>query len=123
MISVILFVVIAGFQAGLAMGQPWGEAAYGGANREISQQFRRVSAVATVIWLLAAVFVIRTAQEEGLLFLSAGAMRIVCWLVAAFLAVSVLMNGMSRSKLERNIWVPVSTVALVSTVIVLLLTD
>ena len=121
-VAVVLFLVIAGFQVGLASGRPWGEAAYGGMNRQISPQLQKVSAGATVVWLLAAVLVIQCARESSLLFVSESVVRIVCWVIAGYLALAVAMNAISRSKLERNIWTPVSAVALIAVTIVLLKT-
>ena len=51
-------------------------------------------------------------------FLSAGAVSTICWVLAAYQAIGTVMNGISRSKAERNISTPVSVISLVSVVVV-----
>lgn len=123
MTAVALFAILALFQVALAAGVPWGHAAYGGANRELSTGLRITSGVAVGIWLFAILLVIRRSEGEGLIFLSPGALSISCWVLAAYLAIGTVMNGISRSKAERNIWTPVSAVSLVAVAMVNLLAD
>ena len=52
------FLGIGAFQVALALGAPLGRAAWGGANRIIPSRLRRASAVAAVVWLLAAVLIL-----------------------------------------------------------------
>lgn len=117
-IAAIFFAGLAAFQFGLAMGMPWGKAAYGGRNAVLSQRLRITSGMAVVIWLVAMLLVIRRYQGEGLAFLNAGNVTFVLWLVAAYLALGVLMNAISPSPLERNIWTPTTAIALFATVAV-----
>ena len=117
-IAAIFFAGLVAFQLGLAMGMPWGKAAYGGRNAVLSQRLRITSGMAVVIWLVAMLLVIRRYQGEGLAFLNAGNVTFVLWLVAAYLALGVLMNAISPSPLERNIWTPATAIALFATVAV-----
>ena len=55
------FVGIGLFQVALALGAPLGRAAWGGAHRVIPKPLRRASAVAAVVWLLAAVVILARA--------------------------------------------------------------
>ena len=57
-VAAVGFLVIAAFQVALALGAPLGRAAWGGANRVVPPRLRRASAVAVVIWLLAAVLIL-----------------------------------------------------------------
>lgn len=116
--AVLLFAMLCLFQLALAAGVPWGHAAYGGANRELSTGLRITSGVAVGIWILAILLVMRRSQSEGLLFLSPGAVSILCWVLTGYLAIGTVMNGISRSKAERNIWTPVSLISCIAVVIV-----
>lgn len=118
-----MFAILGLFQVALAAGVPWGHAAYGGANRELSTGLRITSGIAIGIWLIAILLVVRRSQSEGVFFLSAGAVGLICWILAGYLAVGSVMNGISRSKAERNIWTPVSVISLVSVVVVNLQAD
>lgn len=117
-VAVALFAILTVFQVALAAGLPWGHAAYGGANRVLSRSLRITSGVAILIWIFAIMLIIRRSQGEGLAFLSAGGVGVICWILAGHLAIGTVMNGISRSALERNIWSPASAIALVSVVIV-----
>lgn len=122
-IAVTMFVTLCLFQVALAAGVPWGHAAYGGANRELSSALRIVSGIAVGIWLVAIALVVSRSQSEGLWFLSAGAVRILCWVLAAYLGIGVIMNGISRSRAERMIWTPVSLVSFLSVLVINLQAD
>lgn len=116
--ATILFAILCLFQVALAAGVPWGHAAYGGANRELSTGLRITSVVAVGIWLFAILLVVRRSHGEGLFFLSSTAVGIICWVLAGYLAIGTVMNGISRSKVERNIWTPVSLISCISVVVV-----
>lgn len=120
-VAAVAFAVVALFQVALAAGVPWGHAAYGGARKHLPPSYRVVSAVAVVFWLLVALIVLRRAAVDVWSPLPDGWLAAAVWVVVGLLAVSVVLNGISRSKVERALWTPVCAVALAATVTVNLL--
>ena len=99
------FLVVASFQAALALGAPFGRAAFGGADAgTLALEFRMVSAVAAGFWVLAALHAlsrggfIRRSHRLG--------SRRVTWLLTGLTAVGALMNAASSSPWERFGWAP-----------------
>ena len=78
-VALALFVVLVAFQLALALGAPWGRAAYGGQTPGVLPAGRRVSS-----------------------------------------AVAVVVNTITRSTIERAIWLPVSIVLLAAVLVVAL---
>ncbi|TDK25507.1 hypothetical protein E2F48_09650 [Arthrobacter crusticola] len=105
------FSVIAAFQASLALGAPFGEAAFGGSNSgQLPPGLRAASAVSMVVWLLAALMVLARGRS-----VPAPAGRAVRWGVRGFivlLAVGTLLNAASSSPWERFLWAPLALVLL-----------
>ena len=58
LVTAIGLAIIAAFQVALALGVPWGRAAYGGTSATLQPELRVASGVATVVWLLAAAVVL-----------------------------------------------------------------
>jgi hypothetical protein len=103
----LLLLAIAAFQVALGAGAPWGAAAWGGTHSGVlPTRLRLASGVAAVVWLFVA------AVADGRLLGRTGRRR---WLVgvAAYVTVGVLLNAISRSALERAVWVPVCLVGAV----------
>ncbi|MGH2663431.1 MAG: hypothetical protein ACRDH8_11635 [Actinomycetota bacterium] len=98
------FVLVAGFQAALALGAPWGRAAWGGAHRRLPGGLRIASAVAVILWLAAALVVLARAGYRSPI--PSGVGRWATWVLFGLLVVGTLMNLVSRSKLERLIQTP-----------------
>lgn len=91
-----LLAVQVGFQAGLALGAPWGSAAYGGQHPGVlPARLRAVSAVATGAYAVAAVAV-------GTDRLAPASRRRVLTTVTCFVGVGTLPNAVSRSPVERG---------------------
>ncbi len=105
------FSVIAAFQASLALGAPFGEAAFGGASAgRLPAELRAASAVAMVVWLLAALTVLARGRSGPV---PAG--RALRWGVRGFivlLAAGTLLNAASSSPWERFFWAPLALVLL-----------
>ena len=104
-------ILVAMFQAALALGAPLGEAAWGGASAELPAELRIGSAVAVLIWSFAAYMV---AQRSGLIAARLGQnfVRRGTWVLVAIFVPSTLMNWMSPSALERYTWGPVTLILL-----------
>lgn len=101
------FLLVASFQAALALGAPWGRAAWGGAHRRLPGGLRIASAVAVVLWLAAALVVVARAGH-GWSPIPSGVVRWGTWVLFGLLVVGTLMNLASRSRLERLIQTPIA---------------
>jgi hypothetical protein len=97
--------VIAAFQVGLALGAPWGRAAWSGAHVRLPDRLRISSAVAAVIWTVAALVVLGRA---GYLVLPLPDIvyGVGIWVLAALLTIGALVNFASSSPWERFGWGP-----------------
>ena len=108
---------VVAFQLALALGAPWGTYAMGGAFPGRFPPPLRVAAVvqATVIGLLAVVVF----SDAGLVLRDlADGFPWLVWVPVAVSALAVVLNAISRSSGERRIWVPVTLVLLVSSLVV-----
>lgn len=92
------------FQAGLAVGAPWGAAAWGGANVGVLPMgFRVASGVSALVWWGVA------AVASGRLLGPVGRRRLLLG-VAAYSTLGIAMNAASPSVVERAVWVPATAV-------------
>lgn len=120
LLSAVVYTVFMGavivFQGCLAVGMPWGAASMGGKfPGKYPPTMRTVAAVNMVVLSLLCLIVM---IKAGILFphfqkISAFAI----WFVVAFALFSVVMNAVSPSKIERNIWLPVTAVQLITSMI------
>ena len=119
LLATLGFLFLAGFQAALAAGVPWGEAAWGGRQRQLPRQLRVASAVSMVIWLGAAVIVL---DRAGFPFveLPAGIAYWGTWVLVAVLLVGAVVNFASSSRYERYGWGPFSVAMAVLCLVVAL---
>ncbi len=103
------FLVIAIFQAALALGAPLGRAAWGGTRTHLPTGLRIASAAAAVFWLLAALIVLARAGFE-ISPVSDAVARWGTWILVGVLLVGALMNFASSSPWERFLWGPLALV-------------
>jgi hypothetical protein len=103
------FVLVASFQVALALGAPWGKAAWGGAHRRLPRRLRIASGFAVVVWLVAALVVLARAGF-GWVSIPPGVARWGTWALFGALVLGTLMNLASRSGLERLIQTPTAAV-------------
>jgi hypothetical protein len=111
-IAAVLFCIVIGalavFQACLAAGLPWGRFAWGGKNDVLPRRERISSVIAIVVYVLFAGVVLARA---GLIGLPDGiVVRILAWVVAAYLLLSAVPNLLSKSRSEKLVMTPVSLV-------------
>jgi hypothetical protein len=95
------------FQFLLAAGFPLGEYAYGGYYKEkLPRKLRITSAVFIFIWLGFATVMF---HYSGIIALavSYGTTHTVIYILTALMGVGTVMNALSRSKKERQLWTPV----------------
>ena len=107
-VAVVLLMVIVVFQIALALGAPWGFAAWGGQHPgALPTRLRIASGVAAlVIYPLIILVVLASAGLIEAAWLP-GDGKIVMWSLAGLLALGALANFASRSPRER-IWGPVA---------------
>jgi hypothetical protein len=113
------FLVIATFQVALALGVPLGHAAWGGQQERLLTRLRIGSAVAAVIWILAALIVLGRAGF-AVSPLPDVIERWGTWILVGLLPVGALMNISSSSRWERYLWGPFASTLAVLTLVVAL---
>lgn len=118
-LATIGFLVLAGFQAALAAGVPWGRAAWGGKNAQLPPSLRIASLVSMVVWLVAALIVLDRAGIP-LLDLPDVVSRWGTWVLVVLLPLGAIMNFASSSPYERYGWAPFALVAALLTLVVAL---
>ena len=115
--AAIGFGVLVVFQAVLAAGAPLGEAAWGGAEPDLSTAERVASGVAVVVWTSAALIVLGRAGFWG----GGGSRRAFrwgTWFFAGATAIGAILNFASQSRWENFIWGPLALVLAVLCTIV-----
>jgi hypothetical protein len=103
------FLVVAAFQVALALGAPFGRAAFGGAHAgRLPPDLRLASALAAALLLLAAVHALSRGGFTSR-FPRAGSRRF-SWVLLGVTVVETLMNAASSSPWERFGWAPYTLV-------------
>lgn len=117
-ILVAVQIIVSLFQLALVLGAPMGEYTLGGQNQgKLSAKLRLVSAISLLVNLaIAGHYLAQTGTIQTLL--SSELNQIANWALVAFTAAGLVMNSISRSKKERNMWVPVLLLSLTCAVIV-----
>ena len=120
LIQVVVALGVVAFQLALVAGAPWGEYTMGGQNKgRLPRLFRVGAAVSAVIMLAQAGHYLAQAGALPPL-LTPNASSVVNWIWFGFTVVGLIMNSISRSRKERNTWVPVLLVSVVCTLLVAL---
>ena len=119
--ALILFLIqllVAVFQWTLVLGSPLGEYTLGGQNvGKLPKKLRIASFFSMLVNLAIAGHYY--AQAGGLTpILNQELNEIANWALVGFFAIGLSMNAISRSKKERNLWVPVLIVSLICAIIV-----
>lgn len=103
-----VMVALAVFQLALMAGAPIGHFAWGGQDRVLPRGKRIGSVISLVLYALFSLVVL---QRAGLVEVLPGVVVDVgIWVIVAYSALGILMNGISRSKHERYTMVPVCVV-------------
>ncbi len=118
LLAASLCLLIAAFQLGLALGAPWGRAAWGGAHAgRLPDRLRVSSGVAVVIWIVGAAVVLRRAGVISLPL--PGAVDYWgTWTLAVVAVLGTLVNLASSSRYERFVWAPLAALLAVTALIV-----
>lgn len=108
LLATVGFAVIVVFQAALALGAPFGRAAWGGRHEgRLPGSLRRSSAVAVLVWIIAAVVILGRAGTR-LFGLPDPVFTLGAWVLVALLVAGALMNFASSSRWERFGWGPLA---------------
>ena len=108
--AAVLYILIAAFQLALAFGAPWGKAAFGGAVAQPGIELRASSVVAVIVWSAAALIVLKRVGLNLWAPLPTRALPVAVWVLFGLSIVSVVLNAITPSALERAIWLPFSLV-------------
>ncbi len=106
-VAAIGFFGILCFHVLLALGFPFGQAAWGGKYKKLPLGFRIASLLSAGIMAFAAVLVLEKATIFSVLNTPKVA-TIGVWILAAFLGLNTISNFVSRSKWEKRIMTPVT---------------
>ena len=107
-IAVALLALVAVFQIVLALGAPYGKAAWGGTHDEVlPTRLRGASAFVGLIVYPAIISVVLSGSGLIEADLVAGDGVVTMWVLAGFFLLGAIMNAVSRSRVERW-WAPVS---------------
>jgi hypothetical protein len=103
-VAVVLLGVIAVFQISLALGVPWGSAAWGGAHPGVLPNRLRIASLVAgiVLYPLLILFVLASAEIFAVGWMP-GTGKVGMWVLTGFFAIGIVANFASRSKKER-IW-------------------
>ena len=120
LIQAVIALGVAIFQIVLVAGAPLGEYTMGGQHPgKLPGQFRVTAAVSAIIMVAQSGHYL---AQAGILnpALSPGQNAIVNWFWFGFAVLGLIVNSISRSKKERNLWVPVLLVSAICTLLVAL---
>jgi hypothetical protein len=117
-VLVAVQIIVSLFQLALVLGAPMGEYTLGGQTQgKLSTKLRFVSAISLLVNLaIAGHYLAQTGVFQTLLPEQLN--QIANWALVVFTASGLVMNSISRSKKERNMWVPVLLLSLTCAVIV-----
>ena len=117
----VLSLALVTFQIALAVGAPWGAAAYGGQHRGVLPgRLRVASAIAVPVWAGVALVLLSRAGIPVWAPLPEAWLVVATWVVAGVLVVSVLLNTVTRSRVERAVALPAAVLMLAATVVIAL---
>jgi hypothetical protein len=99
-----LLAALSAFQILLILGRPLGRFAWGGAHDVLPLRLRVGSAISIALYGIFALLVLDRAEITDLL--PDVVVDVGIWVLVGYLALGTLLNGMSRSKPERNVMTP-----------------
>jgi hypothetical protein len=106
-VATVLLGVLVVFQIALALGAPWGTAAWGGLYEGVLSKGLRINSAAAAVVLAVMALYVLTAGDVAEIEWLPGAGVPLMWVLTGFFVLSALANFTSRSKIER-IWGPVA---------------
>lgn len=106
------------FQLALALGAPLGEAAWGGKHKNVLPKNLRIASLFSAVSLLFMSLIVLSAVGPVSIYPEAFTVAVL-WVMAVYFAIGVVMNAISRSRIER-IWAPYSAVLCILCLVILL---
>jgi hypothetical protein len=108
-LAAVLILGMAGFQAALALGAPFGAHVLGGGHPGVlPSRLRAFSAIAAAILVGAALVILARAGAIGWPAAATGVLVPASWAIAALLGLNTLGNLASKSRLERTLFAAVT---------------
>lgn len=104
-LACLILAALAVFQALLIAGRPIGRFAWGGQHDVLPRNLRIGSAVSILLYAVFAIIILERAGISDMLPDVVAEVGI--WVQTAYFALGIIMNGISRSKPERNLMTPV----------------
>ncbi|GHA10212.1 hypothetical protein GCM10007989_00400 [Devosia pacifica] len=112
-VASLIFVLLAAFQAALALGAPLGRFAWGGQAGDVLPPRLQVASAASVPVLLAMSVIVLI--RAGVLYsMWSPAMYWPCWAVFLFLTLNTFANLGSKSQSERRLMTPIAAIAAIA---------
>lgn len=118
-VSCIILLGLTVFQLALIFGAPIGKYAWGGSHKVLPTNLRIGSAISIILYGIFAAIILSKA-ELITLFDNKEIVSVGIWVLAVYFAVGVLMNGISRSKPERNLMTPIALLLAITTTLLAL---
>ncbi|MCO4263501.1 hypothetical protein NG697_11305 [Pseudarthrobacter sp. MDT3-26] len=104
-VACVLLAALAVFQAALIAGAPLGRFAWGGQHNVLPTKLRIGSATSIILYVVFAYVGLAKAGMAAPL-VNQGFTDVFCWVLTAYFAVGIVLNGISRSKPERLVMTP-----------------
>jgi hypothetical protein len=111
--NTLLSLMVVIFQIALAMGAPWGERAWGGRYIGVLPLGMRIASVFSAVLICAFAMVIQI-RAGNILPQYLELSQPLSWIVVGYSAVGIVMNAITPSKKERNLWLPVVSLLFVT---------
>jgi hypothetical protein len=116
-VSCVILLGLTLFQLALIFGAPIGKYSWGGAHTILPLNLRIGSAISILLYGIFAVIILNKA--EIMMFSSDRTIaNIGIWILAIYFCIGVVMNGISRSKPERNLMTPVALILAISSLLI-----
>ncbi|EHK88788.1 hypothetical protein ACQPZU_14985 [Saccharomonospora azurea] len=117
-VAFTILIALAILQVLLIAGRPLGSLGWGGRHRVLPTRLRVASGISIVLYgLFALLLLSRAGVLPGA---DASPVVVGTWLLFAFCAISVVMNGLSRSRPERLVQTPASVVLALAVLVIAL---
>jgi hypothetical protein len=118
-ITCTILVGLTVFQIALILGAPLGRYAWGGQHTVLPRKLKMSSTSSLLVYAIFAVIILSKAGVVDFIN-SQSFLSVMIWILAGYFWLGVIMNGISRSKSERNLMTPVAFIlALLTTIIAL----
>jgi hypothetical protein len=118
-ISCIILAALAIFQLALILGAPLGKYAWGGTHTVLPVNLKIGSAISILLYGIIAAIILSKAELMSV-FNNQTVVNVGIWVIAAYFTLGILLNGISRSKYERNLMTPVVLVLAVMAIFIAL---